>query len=286
MPSIHLRQQWVKLEETVCSAIVARKCGNMEFRLTPLRSLLKTNSVDVNLCRYGSKTLLQAAVSAGDADVVGMLLDHGADPNSFYDESDCRVDCLSELCRMPTQEGRYDIAVALMGRGANMYTTNTGCSFSILELCCTRGDLEFVQLLFKNGLKLGKAHSDMDPEWDITPMVLTVRNSITPENTVPLMELLVQNGANIHTKDRYGHTLLHSIASNHFQFNYDAMQYLVEKGLRDVEDTNNMSASALAERYAYNAGYPIEFAKEFGHSLSRMIEEDDYNNSHDTQNTQ
>jgi ankyrin repeat protein len=243
------------------------------------------NCVDVNLCKHGGKTLLQTAVSAGDADVVAMLLDHGADANSSYCGPYGIVDCLSELCHMPTQEGRYDIAVALMANGANMYTEFTGCSFSILQLCCARGDLEFVQLMFKNGLELGKPHSDMYTEMYITPMVLAARNSISPANTVPLMELLVKNGANIHSKDRYGHTLLHSIASNHGQFNYDAVQYLVDHGVRDLKDKDNMSASDLAEVYANDAGYPSEFAKEFGYTLSEMIEENDYNILNGTQYT-
>ena len=279
MPSIQT------LEATVCNAIEARKCGNMEYRLHHLYSLLRMNREDVNLCKHRGKTLLQTAVSAGDVDVVAMLLDHGAKANSSYFGPNGRVDCLSELCRMPTQEGRYHMAVALIVHGANMYTKYTGCSFSILELCCARGDLEFVQLLFKNGLELGKSHRDMDPEMDITPMVLAVRNSISPANTVPLMELLVQNGANIHTQDRYGHTLLHSIASNHCQFNYDAMQYLVENGVRDVEDNDGMFASALAERDAKNAGYSSECADEFGNCLSQMIADNDYNIVHDTQYT-
>jgi ankyrin repeat protein len=265
------------LEHAVWGAIIARKFGNMNRRLENMYDVLGKTDADVNQHTVGTKTLLQTAVSAGDFDVVKMLLCSGANPNIVYcdarGDSRSALDCLSEICHMRGEQERYNIAEILMQYDADVNTRSTRRSIPLLHICCSYGDLKFVELLFAYGVDTATLFGHEGGQLSITPLVFAVRNKYHPENTVPLIQLLMRHGANIHLTDRYKHTLLHAIATNKNGHNLSAMHFLVNHGVKDSEDKDGCSAGELAVNSAGPYVVSQQKAKQFGDSLHEMFEE-------------
>jgi ankyrin repeat protein len=266
---------FVDLQSAIEAAITAKKIGNIDGRLNRVCNILIQNDRHINQHADGTKTLLQTAVSAGDLEIVEILLCHGGDPKiPYFPPNDIRggIDCLSEICLMHAEPDRYKIAEFLLKYGASGRTPYTQRGFPLLHICCFYGDLEFVELLFKYDRNVNIPLSDEFKHLTMTPLVFAVRNQVRPENTVQLVKILMDHGEDIFAKDFNGHTLLHAIASNGSGYNIDAMHFLVFEGLNDDLDVNFETASEVAANASRLLSVPIENARDFDIILHHIQE--------------
>jgi hypothetical protein len=263
------------LQVAVEAAIMAKKIGNIDGRLNRVCNILIRNDRHINQHANGTKTLLHEAVSAGDFEIVEILLSHGGDPKiPYFPPNDIRggLDCLSEICLMREEPDRYKIAEFLLKYDASGRTPYTWHGFPLLHICCSYGDVEFVELLFKYDRNVNRQLSDEFKHLDMTPLVFAVRNQVHPENTVQLVEILMDHGEDIFAKDINGHTLLHAIASNGCAYNLDAMYFLVSEGLNDDLDVNGETASQVAANASRLRAVPGENPQGFAIELYHIQE--------------
>jgi ankyrin repeat protein len=227
------------------------------------------------------QTLLDFAVGKSDLDVVNILLYHGADPNVLCGTEGFKHTCVFTAC-ISRHERTTSIVTALIEHGldlnANMpedispQGVNNPYS-TALHYVCTDWNVEFVRLFLRN-----KADVNALDIRGRTPLACVVESNVLnarlPQlQAIYMINLLVRYGADIRTVNRLGQTLLHkAAAAPRGEYKMDVVQYLVDSGVPDLQDSFGTSAAELAMEKAGSDRYLQRASSMFGIRLQQMFD--------------
>lgn len=144
---------------------------------------------DINLATY-------YAVCDNYQKIVVLLLDHGADPNYFYEEMDLNDTCLIKALA----NGNLEIARILLERGANVNAKDINGQ-TALHAALWRGQNEAAKWAIKNGANV----MDQD-EHQWTSLHFAACDSGIDKNVI---ELIIKKGIPINVANEDGQTPLH-----------------------------------------------------------------------------
>jgi hypothetical protein len=163
-----------------------------------LRQLLARGE-NPNVCLLGF-SVLALAVTSGDLDEVGILLDAGADPNLPKD-SNGGTPLLNAL-----EMGRFDIARLLIARGADVHAAADGNVTALYELASAvplperqAEQLDLARTLVDRGVPVDAA---MGAPHVTALMMASIRGN------GPLVQMLLAHGADPGLRDNKGRTAL------------------------------------------------------------------------------
>jgi ankyrin repeat protein len=201
--------------------------AEQEYGMTALHSAAAGRSKDVAelLIANGAKvdakqpqggTPLGVAASWGAKDVVLLLLDHGADVNAEYEYVQQKRKPLDDAARA----GRTDVAKLLADKGGDTSQPD------ILFWACTRVDKDLAELLIRKG-------ADVNSQaWGYAPALEAMWSGYTKATKpadvpklIGVLKLLLDNGADPDSKDRYDWSLLHYACGN-----LDLTKLLLDRG--------------------------------------------------------
>ncbi len=189
---------------------------------------------------YGGQALCHAA-ERGDVQLLRLLLDHGANPDGFFDPEEARpkfLDIYQELEEMIVDEQErktsapwsYQIplfmAVASGSIECITLLLNRGANANIRDACNETAmwhanNNETIQLLIDQGLKLE------DRNWlDWTPLQDAVNDGL---DSIPRIKALIAIGANVNDTHDHGFTLFMGAVGS-MERNRRVLEVLVEAG--------------------------------------------------------
>ena len=158
-----------------------------------------------NLLEYGftvdpedanNREFLLSAVARGYSALVQELLKNGADVNTLYD-STSRDGCT--LLHIASRSRQEEVAKLLISCGADVNAQDTTGKTPIFYVT-ENGDLKIAKLLLTN-----KANVKDRPE---------LLNNAVRKKYREIIEVLLEHGADVNSRDKYGRTALHFAAFN------------------------------------------------------------------------
>ena len=151
--------------------------------------LITEHPEHVNARGGRQETLMHVAAWAGYADILSLLLEHGAD-----------VDVCTEYCHTPliqaSIKGKLEAGQYLLDRGANINFQNR-YNRTPLFMAVFYGHVEFVQMLLKRGAKT----NTHDTSFGNTPLHWAVH-----KRNIQVVRWLLEHGANINVRDNRAET--------------------------------------------------------------------------------
>ncbi|RHZ56270.1 uncharacterized protein CDV56_104947 [Aspergillus thermomutatus] len=212
------------LQRLICSTGRADFSIDTVGRKTPLmravenrnRSLLvavlKLGANPNERCDLAVNSPLGGAVKLKRADMVRLLLEHGADPNMV------RPNPRPPLCEA-VMAGSYAIAQQLLSAGANTELADRGSGMTALHLAASLGRIQFVRLLLREG-----ANINSQDRYRGTPLHCA--------QTLEICEFLIDRGADPNIRDKEGRTPI-------FSHDYAKVQLLLRRGANvNIKDNN------------------------------------------------
>ncbi len=164
-------------------------------RLTAVQQSL-SEGADVNAADEQGKTPLVYAVAAGNPEMVALLLESGA-----------AVDILDSSAMSPAAmaawKGRVDILKQLVARGGDLhrrYRMENGQAGTLLHIAVLNKDMELARYLLSEQVSTEIRNSDAE-----SPLMLAAAM-----DSLPMVKLLVEHGANLYADRGFGGTLLDS----------------------------------------------------------------------------
>ena len=152
-----------------------------------------------DLCNVGYTPILKAS-EAGAFEVVKTLIQKGANVN---DKLSWGYKCTS--LAFAIKYNNLELVKILVKNGANLESRDEGSNTPLLRACMTNR-LEIVEVLVKNGAELNS-----HPYWgsfqygfELTPLHITILRT----DSLKIMKLLIQYGANLDKQSTQGHTAL------------------------------------------------------------------------------
>jgi ankyrin repeat protein len=227
------------------------------------------------------QTLLDFAVGKADLDVVNMLLYHGADPNVLCGTKGFKHTCVFTACTS-RHERTTSIVRALIKHGLDLNakmpedTSPQGYNnpySTALHYVCADWNVEFVKLFLRNRADVNAL--DIQGRTPLACVVETnvLNASLSQIQAIYIINMLVRYGADIHTVNRLGQTLLHkAAASPRCEYKMHIVQYLVDIGVQDLLDDFGMSAAELAMEKAGSNRSLRHASSFFGTRLQQMFD--------------
>jgi ankyrin repeat protein len=165
-----------------------------EARSLPMVQVIVEHGADVKFSNAKHQTLLWPAVNYDDLAIVKYLIEHGADPKALQDD---KQTLLWAAETKPMAEFLIASGVDPKHKDVNGDTA--------LHQACRHSLLEVVRVLLDNGLDIeAKGH------WDMRPLQ-SAASTFTGDPR-PVVNLLLQRGANIDSHGYRGQTALHECA--------------------------------------------------------------------------
>ncbi|KAJ6511632.1 ankyrin repeat-containing domain protein, partial [Mycena vulgaris] len=108
------------------------------------------HSIPPNVPRFFNKAPLHVAASAGQLEIVTMLLEAGADPAADWDQQEYQA------LHLAAENKDLAMMRVLLDHGAPIDSTfgTDACSESALHLACTMGHIEMITLLLERGANI------------------------------------------------------------------------------------------------------------------------------------
>ena len=205
----------------------ATLCGFRDL----VEHLIVTYPQDINVWGGQHATPLHAAIAKGNADVVVLLLEHGAD-----------VAAVNRLEYTPlydaSRRGRLDLMSLLLDHHASVNTHNK-YKWTPLYMASFEGKLEAARVLLRHG-----AATDLSTIDGLTPLVSASRHGY-----LDMVHLLLQNGAAVDLHDNNGSTPL-LLASQHGH--PEVARLLLQNGAAvDAHDNGGWTPLLSASRFGH-----------------------------------
>jgi len=163
------------------------------------------------------QTAVYRASSRGDAEVVRLLIDHGADPNAECDEWEDRgFDVKFTPLLVASKRDKLKVATVLLEQGA---VPNSQDNFgrSPLHLVSRYPSNDLARLLLNHG-----ANPKASDNWGDTAL-----HGAASEGSIAVATLLLESGANVNAQSTSGETPLHCAA---FEGHPEVIQLLLDHG--------------------------------------------------------
>jgi ankyrin repeat protein len=141
------------------------------------------NGADPNFSENGRPSALAKAVISNSANILGLLLQSGGDPNQVNDGMSLLI-----LAAGGQGEGAEESILQLLRHGANIEATDTRERYTPLISAATLGSLPMLEVLLQNG-----ANPNNVPK-DGFPALLMIKNNM--RCNTDCVELLLSYGAN------------------------------------------------------------------------------------------
>jgi ankyrin repeat protein len=145
-----------------------------------VRSLLKQGA-DVNAAQPDGMTALHWAADRGDAELAGMLLYAGANPNAMT-----RIGEYTPL-HVASRDGNAAVIKMLLEKGADAAAKTTNSGVTPLHLAAASGNIEAVSALLEKKVDVNAKEN----EWGQTPLTFAAA-----QNRADVIKVLIQHGAN------------------------------------------------------------------------------------------
>jgi len=145
-----------------------------------VRTLLKQGA-DVNAAEPDGMTALHWAADRGDAELAGMLLYAGANPNAMT-----RIGEYTPL-HVASRDGNAAVIKVLLDKGADPAAKTTNSGVTPLHLAAASGNVEAVTLLLDKKVDVNAKES----EWGQTPLTFAAA-----QNRSDVIKVLIKHGAN------------------------------------------------------------------------------------------
>src|SRR5262249_12187981 len=203
-----------------------------------VRTLLKQGA-DVNAAESDGMTALHWAADRGDAELAGMLLYAGANPNAMT-----RIGDYTPL-HVASRDGNAAVIKMLLDKGADPTLKTTNSGVTPLHLAAASGNVEAVNALLEKKVDLNAKEN----EWGQTPLIFAAA-----QNRADVITALIKHGANpnIASKsvDIPKEAQLAAAASERQK------QVIASYGKKDPEQPSaaEVQAAVLAGRELYNSG--------------------------------
>ena len=234
-----------------------------------LRSGVETQTVceDKNLSDFQGKSPLGCALSWNNYPAAEMLLRGGADPN-FKDSEERTAFAVwmnEKKCCTENKEECLHFLQCLTECGWNPESPADKEGNTALSVACRRAGSELgnwaVRYLVKNGADVNAANMQgQTPAMNLyggcfwngnIPRIAGFPRSYPyggrscTEEDAEILEILLEAGADINAKDKWGNTLLHYIAASSIRGAKEAAALVTDFGTPDVNAVNNEGKMAL-----------------------------------------
>lgn len=194
-----------------------------------IRAFCKEHGYDVEKRTEDGSTLLHLAAIDQNVKVVNYLLDKGAEVDAKSNEEH------TPLQLAATRNPDVGVVAALIQAGADVNVkANTGCNSLHYAAMSGFGQVERIELLLKN-----KADLESRENGGKTPLMWAVSS----EKNFPVVKCLVEQGADLKTKDNFGNSLLHEAVWMNKESDV-VVKYLVERGA-DINAKNDQGKTPL-----------------------------------------
>lgn len=175
-----------------------------ESGAAPVIKQLIAAGADVHARNEGGGNAVTAAAEAGDVDVLRLLLDHGADPNSKVRiiESHCEVSALMTAVQL----GHFDFVKLLLDRGADVnLATEHG---NALHFAAFTHQKEITRLLLDRGVDVntrGRRLLSFRNDTGLTPLMYEALNE---RNDPTISKWLIDRGVDVNARASSGESAL------------------------------------------------------------------------------
>lgn len=194
-----------------------------------IRTFCKKHGKDVEKRDEDGCTLLHLAAIDQSVEVINYLLDKGAEVDAKSNEE------YTPLQLAATRNPDVGVVAALIQAGADVNVkANTGCNSLHYAAMSGFGQVERIELLLKNNADIESRENGGK-----TPLMWAVSS----EKNFPVVKCLIEQGADLKTKDNFGNSLLHEAVWMNKESDV-VVKYLVEKGA-DINAKNDQGKTPL-----------------------------------------
>ena len=191
--------------------------------------LLLERGANTEILSSLNQTALYIASSRGYADGVRSLIDRGADLNAICDDFDADYGDSGNVVKwtplhVAIYEGRRDIAITILERGANTEIPSS-LGRTPLYMASSRGYANVVRSLIDRGADLNaicKYYDEHDNSWEWTPLHVAIH-----KQRQDIVVLLLERGADTETRSSRDETALYMASSSRYA---DIVRQLVSHG--------------------------------------------------------
>ena len=148
--------------------------------------------------RGDDETCLYYACREGNMPIVELLIKYGADPNMYCPDA-------GPPLLGASMNGHYGAVKLLLEHGAKVDLTPPD-NYTALDYACSNGFSEVVEILLEYGADINYINSDGD-----TPLISLVE-CLSHEEAVPLIRLMLANGADSSIVNNKGKTAIDYVA--------------------------------------------------------------------------
>ncbi len=208
--------------------------NNVE-KVKEILKVIKPSEINKNHpnAERGYYTPLRIAVMGNKKEIIGLLIDHGADVNlycSFCDAIDTNdlnlvkllfdkgakinKDISLSLAKGAAEVGNVDILKLLMEHGVDIMTAAKDENYNPLIAAAGSGKTEMVEFLINKGLKVNSGD-------------MSALHEASYYGHLGVVKVLIKNGADVNRKDFGGVTPIDYAAYHDYK---DVVKYLVENG--------------------------------------------------------
>ncbi|KAJ5816443.1 hypothetical protein N7447_008676 [Penicillium robsamsonii] len=215
--------RWVELGEDfpvlvrIGYSLAARTKSHRVF------DILRRHGADIEATGPDNRSALNDQVCSNDIEGSRLLLKNGADPNGNIQQMKI------SLVAIAAHEGFDDIVKLLIKFGANIEIPDHA-GLRPIHWATKNNHPDTVRLLLSHGAEIDPRGSD-----DLTPFLSAVSN-----NQVQMAEFLIKEGANVHARGQFDRTAM--MLSIHEENPIPMLQLLVDNGARlDLRDDSGLT---------------------------------------------